>query len=101
MVTGAMAGDSSLLENLQGEERRPGLEPRLMLVLKGWTAIKDTEPENERAWRVNQHQKLLTQKPQQERVSKRKEWSAQVFERPGKVGLPRVHRIWSLEVSHW
>lgn len=26
-----------------------------MLVLKGWTAIKDTEQENERAWRVTQN----------------------------------------------
>lgn len=55
MVTGAMAGDTSLLENLQCEERRPGMEPRLMLALKGWTIIKDTEPENEGAWQVNQN----------------------------------------------
>lgn len=74
------------------------MEPWLMLVLKGWAAMKDTEQENKSLASESEHQKLLTQ---QERVSKRKEWSAQVFERPGKVGLPRVHRICSLEVSHW
>lgn len=29
------------------------MEPWMMLVLKGWTAIKDTGLEHERDWRVN------------------------------------------------
>lgn len=53
MVTEAMAGDTELLENLQCEERWPGMEPWLMSVLKGWAAIKDTEQEHRRDWQVN------------------------------------------------